>query len=388
MSAQGLRSTVFLIALVLASESAASDISRALRESAQDIPALREDLARDVAQRPDDAESWRDLGVCEVRVGNAAAGLRALDRALELDAKPDKWRDAYRALALEGVQRAADAAQAWEAMAPSFERHADRLSARAAAIRLWDQVRPAVGEGSARVAVLPPESLGDDPQQLSGVLANSLTAALGMAGLQVYDPTATTELLARRGRRADELVDEEGRGRVGRALSQSGVQALVTSSYLLLEDGTFLMSVAVLPVNEEGVDATRPYQATAPAARAIEVVPSLVVSIAADLGADDVQAESIAAQLPATPAGARALAKADAALAAGDLAAAIEGWTRAAEADPGATVLAARVASLSGLGGFTEDPVVVQLSDPAPVIEVLVDEAGRDHRRKRKFTDQ
>ena len=388
MFVQGHRVAVVLFVLSLANAALAADISRALRERPDAVTGLREDLARKVAQSPNDAESWRDLGVCEVRVGNAAAGLRALDRSTELDASADLWRDAYRALALEGVAQAEDAAAGWEALAPAFPRHSERLLARAAAIRLWNQVRVSTGDDAAHVAVLPPESLGDDPQRLDGVLSSAITTALGMTGLQVSDPAATTDLLTRRGRRADELQDEEGRGRVGRALSQSGVQALVTSSYLLMEDGTFLLSIAVLPVNEAGVDATRPYQASAPVARAIETVPGLVAAIAADLGVEGAQADRIAAQLPATPAGARALADADIALAAGDLAAAIEGWRKAAAADPAATALAARVESLVALGGHTDDPVVVQLSDPGPVIEVLVDEAGREHRRKRKFTDQ
>lgn len=382
------RVIVLFSVLALASPSLAEDISRSLREGAGEVGSLREELARKVAQSPDDAESWRDLGVCEVRMGNADAALRAFERSMELDAAPDKWRDAYRALALEGSGRADDAARSWEALAEVFPRHAERLKARAAAIRLWDQVRVASTENAASVAVLPPEALGEDPQQLGAVLSSSITAALGMTGLQVYDPAATTDLLARRGRRADELQDEEGRGRVGRALSQSGVEALVTSGYLVMEDGTFLLSIAVLPVNEEGVDATRPYQATAPVARAIETVPQLVATIAADLGVEGAQASAIAAQLPATPAGARALAAADQALQDGDLAGAIEGWGQAVKSDPGATALADRVEGLAALGGYTDDPVVVQLRDPAPVIDVLVDEAGRDHRRKRKFTDQ
>lgn len=387
MTASLRRTTVLLILLFGVGAASAADISRALMEKPDGVRGLRDDLARKVAQSPDHAESWRDLGVCEIRNGDAVAALRALDRASEIDPADDKWRAAYRALALEGVGRAEEAAESWEAVAPSFTRHAERLQARAKAIRLWDEVRPAASDDAARVALLAPEALGDDPQRLGEVLASSLTSGLALAGLHVHDAAATTDLLARRGRRADELHDEEGRGRVGRALSQSNVRALVTSSYLVMEDGTFLVSVAVLPVTAEGVDATLPYQATAQVARALEVVPQLVSAIAADLGVQGVEVGELAAQMPATPASARALMAADAALNEGDLAAAIDGWTRAAQADPGATALAARVQGLSVLDGYTDDPVVVKLSDASPVIEVLVDEAGREHRRKRKFSD-
>ena len=41
----------------------------------------------------------------------------------------------------------------------------------------------------------------------------------------------------------------------------------------------------------------------------------------------------------------------------------------------------------TAIEGLEDDPVVVDLADPTALIELLVDEAQRERRRTRKFTD-
>ena len=107
-------------ALKIESKSAdALMLKGALLQSAGRPKEAREAIARAAALKPDNAESWYNLGLIETELQSLDAAVAAFDRALALRPNPQTWH--YRGVALQNLQRPAEALESFErtlALAP------------------------------------------------------------------------------------------------------------------------------------------------------------------------------------------------------------------------------------------------------------------------------
>jgi len=382
-----------LVALLVATPARADipgELSSILTKSADDVASALDDLRQDVAKGGDE-DDWRDLGIAQCRAGQYDEALKSFRRAASLRDE-DFWLAAYQGLALQstGAELAAAERFAWAASLDT--KLSDTLQARADLLRaqsLVTAVDPETGfpVEALSVAVLTPRDLGGNGADHVGPLGTTVAAALAMhPAVTVLWPADVEAWLAHDGRSASDLDDDARKDRIARTMARRGIDALLSTSFLLTDTGELHLRPVLLPVGPDGLGESVSLASGVGAAGA-ECAPleEPILAVWESLGAD-----------PSEAAGPHAIPSL---AAAGEAHAGLRALREGRFADARAGVCAAQrrhpeIASVEqwcGVLGQVADRVgaeaLAEAGDAAALQEALRDLALSERKKKRRFDD-
>jgi tetratricopeptide (TPR) repeat protein len=346
------------------------------------VSGLLDVLNQKVASKPNDPLGWRDLGIVQARLGLYKDARVALERAAPQLAD-DPYLAGYHALTLEMLGDGEGAAKDYERAGVLLPGISARLRTRASLLRAAAQTAEPgdddAGAGAATVAMLPPADLGGADKgsdKGAGGASSALAVALemglkGAKGITVLGPDHTLAWLAADKRGVSDFDDAQARTITAKALAKRGVEKVLATSFLVIEDGTMHVRLALIPLSGSGagepaspsIDPGAKGQELLPLARSL---PELwkTAGVAAP-GGDP------ASWMPTSLAGALAYDEGLHSFAAGKYSAAEAAFGRAASSCPQVTALARWRDWAKAAAPLQSDALATQLGKPAGVVDAL-----------------